>query len=472
MENITINYQKLLKEWDFKKNSISPENAYPGSAKKVWWICDKGHSYLQAINYKTKKYPNKTCPYCSHQKLLKGFNDLETTHNYILKEWDYNKNDILPSDIGVGTHRKVWWKCPFGHSYQAYPSNRCGKVHSGCPICDKENHTSFPEQALLYYLKKHFKDIENSNMESIGMELDIYIPSINTAIEYDGSNWHKNSTKLELKKNTLCKEKNIKLIRIRESGLPSIENCIIFEREDKKSNQSLNNVIMKLFDYLDISDNIDVDRDSSEIYNNYIKNRKEKSIASKNYKLSKEWHPTKNGNLTPNMVNYGSNKKVWWLGKCGHEWYMSVSDRTTQNCGCPICSGKKILPEVNDLKTKYPEIVEEWDYEKNNELNIFPNKVAPHSDKKVWWICSKCNNNWKAKIDGRTRLKAGCPVCGRKKVEESRYKQVICIETNKVYKSIQEAEIKTGINRMCIGNCCKGKQKTAGKFHWKYNDKN
>ena len=137
------------------------------------------------------------------------------------------------------------------------------------------------------------------------------------------------------------------------------------------------------------------------------------------------------------MVNYGSDKKVWWLGKCGHEWYMSVNDRTTQNCGCPICSGKKIISGVNDLKTKYPKIVNEWDYEKNNELNIFPDKVAPHSDKKVWWICNKCNNRWKAKIDGRTRLNAGCPVCGRKKVEESRYKQVICIETNKVYKSIE-----------------------------------
>ena len=28
--------------------------------------------------------------------------------------------------------------------------------------------------------------------------------------------------------------------------------------------------------------------------------------------LVKEWHPTKNGDLTPKDVTYGSNKKVWW----------------------------------------------------------------------------------------------------------------------------------------------------------------
>lgn len=468
MISIAEKYPELLQEWDYSKNDITPNAAYTGSAKKVWWKCEKNHSYLQAINYKTKKYPKKTCPFCSHQKLLKGFNDLETTHNYILKEWDYEKNDILPSEIGVGVHKKVWWKCPFGHSYQTYPSNRCGKNHSGCPICDKENHTSFPEQAIFYYLNKHFIDIENSNKTEIGMELDIYIPSIKTAIEYDGINWHRNTSKLEIKKNNLCREKNINLIRIREKELSYIDNCIIIVRNDKKSDESLNTAIKELFSFLHINENIDVSRDSSQIYNNYIKNRKEKSILKVAPLIAEEWHPTKNGKITPNMINYGSSKKVWWLGKCGHEWVMSVNDRTIEKCGCPICSGKRIVSGINDFASKYPEIAKEWYYELNNDLNIYPNMVAPHSDKKVWWKCNKCGNIWNTKIDGRTRMNSGCPKCGRKKVEESRYKPVICIETKIIYKSLQEAEEKTGINRMCIGNCCKGIQKTAGKCHWKY----
>lgn len=112
----------------------------------------------------------------------------------------------MPTQIGVGTHEKIWWKCPFGHSYQTYPSNRCGKQHTGCPICDKENHTSFPEQAVLYYIKKYYPDAINSDKERIGMELDIYIPQLDIAIEYDGKTWHNNNS-YEIKKNIVCKEK-------------------------------------------------------------------------------------------------------------------------------------------------------------------------------------------------------------------------------------------------------------------------
>ncbi len=87
----------------------------------------------------------ETCPYCSNQKLLPGFNDLATRYPELLKEWDFNKNKIKPNQIMPGAHKKVWWKCPFGHSYSSYPYNKIGINHSDCPICDKENHTSFPE---------------------------------------------------------------------------------------------------------------------------------------------------------------------------------------------------------------------------------------------------------------------------------------------------------------------------------------
>ena len=44
--------------------------------------------------------------------------------------------------------------------------------------------------------------------------------------------------------------------------------------------------------------------------------------------LASEWHPEKNGNLTPEKVSKASRRKVWWLGKCGHEWQSIVNDRT------------------------------------------------------------------------------------------------------------------------------------------------
>ena len=61
---------------------------------------------------------------------------------------------------------------------------------------------------------------------------------------------------------------------------------------------------------------------------------KEKSLAYRFPELAKEWHPTKNGDLTPFDVTCGSGKKVWWFGECGHEWDDTVSHRT-EGRACP-----------------------------------------------------------------------------------------------------------------------------------------
>lgn len=464
------NNDPILLEWDYQKNNILPCEITYNSSKKVWWKCKKGHSFEQSITYKVKAQLESTCPYCSHQKLLAGYNDFATTHAYILKEWDYEKNTILPTQIGVGTHYKAWWKCPFGHSYQAYPSNRCGKQHTGCPICNKENHTSFPEQAILYYVKKYFPDAINSDRNEIDMELDIYIPSIKTAIEYDGYNWHnKNST--EIKKNKACKDKGITLIRIRESGLPIYDDCICITRTDNRSNDSLSKAIKDiLLKLCNQNINIDIEKDEPDIYSSYINTRREKSLASIYPQIALEWHPTKNKSLMPIMVAPTTNKKVWWLGKCGHEYQMSVSDRTTQNCGCPYCSGKNILVGYNDFATwckenKRDDLLCEWNSEKNV---LYPVEVTKSSDKKVWWKCQKCGYEWQAKVDSRTRMNTGCPQCGKKTTSMAKYKSVINLDTNTRYESIKQASENTGIAGTCISNVCNGKQKTAGGYKWKY----
>ena len=70
-----------------------------------------------------------------------------------------------------------------------------------------------------------------------------------------------------------------------------------------------------------------------------MQTNQENILAIKNPQLASEWHPTKNENLTPNDVGIGSKKKVWWLGKCDHEWAATISSRNKGN-GCPYCSGK------------------------------------------------------------------------------------------------------------------------------------
>ncbi len=75
--------------------------------------------------------------------------------------------------------------------------------------------------------------------------------------------------------------------------------------------------------------------------------------------LINEWSQ-RNLPLTPNSVTHGSNKIVWWKGKCGHEWRASVKNRVIGGSGCPYCSHNAILVGFNDLASQKPELAAEW----------------------------------------------------------------------------------------------------------------
>ncbi len=136
-------------------------------------------------------------------------------------------------------------------------------------------------------------------------------------------------------------------------------------------------------------------------------------LATKNPELSKEWHPTKNGKLTPYNVTHRSDKKVWWLcsNNSRHEWFASIKSRNTTNC--PYCSGNLPSEDYNLLIIN-PELCKEWDYEKNKKK---PEEYTPGSDKKVWWKCLDCNHSWKSLIKHRNNS-SGCPECNKSKGEK------------------------------------------------------
>ena len=133
-----------------------------------------------------------------------------------------------------------------------------------------------------------------------------------------------------------------------------------------------------------------------------------RNLAVINPGLASEWHPEKNGELRPADIWPNSNKKIWWQCGKGHEWIATVSSRAS-GCGCPYCYGRYATKE-NNLAAKYPELLEEWDRDKNNGLN--PSEFTPHVGKKVWWLCRN-EHSWQATIYNRTKNRSGCPVCAR-----------------------------------------------------------
>ena len=101
-----------------------------------------------------------------------------------------------------------------------------------------------------------------------------------------------------------------------------------------------------------------------------------------NPELSKEWHPTKNKDLTPFSFTLKSSKKVWWKCEKGddHEWEASIAQRSNGR-GCPICSGHKVARSTS-LGILKPKLAKEWHPTKNK--NLTPFDISPGSSKKVW----------------------------------------------------------------------------------------
>lgn len=127
-------------------------------------------------------------------------------------------------------------------------------------------------------------------------------------------------------------------------------------------------------------------------------------------KYVNEWHPILNGALKSDQVSAGSNKKVWWQCKEGHEWESAPKNRAAT---CPVCSGNKIISGINDFATLQPAIYTEWHPDKNADIN--PYNLAPKANKKVWWQCSY-GHEWQAVINNRVSENHGCPVCAGRKV--------------------------------------------------------
>ncbi len=145
------------------------------------------------------------------------------------------------------------------------------------------------------------------------------------------------------------------------------------------------------------------------------------SLAHTHPEVAAEWHPDRNGQLTPDMVTRGSNKKVWW--KCSkvksHQWKALPNDRTnsrTGGSGCPFCSGNNVS-EANNLASKYPDVAEQWHPTKNGDL--LPNQVSYASGKRVWWKCDAGpDHEWITTVASRTKEKSGCPSCSGYQVSQ------------------------------------------------------
>lgn len=339
---------ELLREWHPAKNApLTPEGITYGSKRSVWWKCKKGHEWQTAVYTRAA---GSGYPYCAGKRAWPGENDLASQRPDLATQWHPTKNNgVTPADIPLGSHHMAWWVCEKGHEWKAIVKSRA-IGGTGCPVC--------ANRALL----PGINDLATTHPEL-------------------ARQWHpaKNGS---LTPHDVMAGTRRKVWWRCDRG---------HEWQAAVSSRA-------------VGTGCPVCAGKTAIPG-------ENDLASLFPAIAAQWHPTRNGGLTPEKLTPYSNKKAWWLCPLGHEYTAAVAARITDRSGCPYCAGRKVLPGFNDLATLEPKVAAQWHPTLNGALT--PEQVTTGSHKKVWWECPN-GHIWKAVIYSRAgpgSRKCGCPVC-------------------------------------------------------------
>lgn len=227
--SLVKNYPDIAKQFHPTLNGkLKVESLFMNSNKTVWWKCLKGPDHEWKTKVYSRTYRNRDCPFCSGHN-VSVTNNLEINAPKIAKQFDLEKNyPKLPSDFSTGSNESVWWKCdnPEHRGWQAPIAARM-RQSIGCYICNQEER--FANESRLFDIVKDLYP-EHKVQRAIrpkwldGLEIDIFVPSLNLAIEYQGRQHYeaieffggekgfKKRQILDEKKRVLLKENNINLL--------------------------------------------------------------------------------------------------------------------------------------------------------------------------------------------------------------------------------------------------------------------
>lgn len=452
-------YPELATEWDFNKNSISPDQITIGSHKSVWWKCSIcGHEWKAPVKNRAK---GSGCRICgikrAHDKTrlstedfiarlnianpdVQVISEYSGTNNKIMcrgrkcnHEWSalpYNllngsgcpvcsagkirikltksnkqfqeeiktvNQSVIPLDEYINEKTKIHFQC-----------KRCGNVWlatpdavlrgQGCPACNHSN-TSFFEKVIYECMQIVFpeNEIVARDRKTIGLELDVFIPSMKIAIEYGAWHWHRKQIVKDQDKRDRCKDNGIRLITVFDGcGFDKDDDDILYYAKPIGEYFDFSKqVIYTILDKLGIKYHFS-DKQWNTIRNNaYVSSRRK--TTEELIKQVKKIDPT-----IIILGEYKSSKANIRVkcSRCGHIWDTKPNYLINGN-GCPICNtGMKTHEEfLSVVRSKNPNII---------VLGQYKGSVS-----RIACKCNNCGYKWMP-LASYLMHGYGCPQCAKK----------------------------------------------------------
>ena len=298
--NLAVRFPEIAKLWHPTRNRpLTPEQVTSARRKPVWWRCEKGHVWKDSVwqrvvsprrcircvpaGDRTTKAGTPVGRRLAALELVDGAPPRERTLAKLAPElaeqWHPTRNGSLgPSDFSPRSSRMVWWRCPAGpdHEWQEAPSQRFGRT--GCPFCAQRRLSVTNMLGVVApALAREWHSTKNGRLTPIDVPYGSHRRVWWKCPAGPDHEW----------------ETEIRTRAVVGHGCPFCSG----------RRTSITNCLANLYPL-----------------------------------LAAEWHPTRNGRLTPSQITTRVTRKVWW--RCSkdftHEWQKPVVLRT-RGVGCPFC---------------------------------------------------------------------------------------------------------------------------------------
>lgn len=443
-EPLPIDSPHLVPEWHPQLNgALTPDLVTAGSQRMVWWRCAEGHEWRATVRGRTG---GRGCRICARRAGPPLPVELAA-------EWHPSRNgDLSPRHVTTGSRRSVWWLCANRHSWQARISNRVRGA--GCRVCAGKTGRPIPTELAVEWHPTFNGDLTPDQV-SFGSNRSVWWLCSNGHVwqAIVASRVRGNGCRQCPRRPQRRTPLEPKLVA---QWHPTLNGGLAPDMVGARSSRK---VWWRCSNGHDWRTAISTRKDGSGCP---LCTRTYATGRSLPPELVAQWHPTRNGDWTPARVTTGSNKRFWWLCHEGHEWVSAVSNRTTGR-GCPTCAGRMMLPLPAELVAQWhptlngdltpdqvttgsakkvwwlclnnhawpavvsvrangsgcrscprpsgqhlsPELVTQWHPVLNGTLT--PDLATTGSHKAVWWLCPN-GHAWSAVVYGRVKG-SGCPVC-------------------------------------------------------------
>ncbi len=277
-------WPQLVAEWHPTRNAgLDPSEVSRGSGRKIWWKCPRGPDHEWQTSANNRTWGGTGCPYCAGRQ-VSVTNSLAALRPDLASQWHPARNgDLEPSRVVAGSTRPAWWRCAVvgRHEWRVSPHDRLN-LGGECPFC-------------------------LGLRVSADNSLAITCPRV-------AAEWHPTKNQPLTADDVVGGSSRRVWWRCRQD-------------EGHEWRASVSNRVRRM---------------SRCPFCQGRKASRKHSLAAAFPQIAAEWHPRRNGGLTPSDVTPYAHRRVWWLCARGHEWSTRVNARTRRSRPCPGCAGKAL----------------------------------------------------------------------------------------------------------------------------------